>query len=55
MAGLAAHQRRPPCTSDNPGAVRYPRAIKLPLTAMPDLGVTELDARDMAAFLATLD
>jgi cytochrome c2 len=25
-----------------------------PLTAMPDLGVTERDARDMAAYLATL-
>ena len=34
--------------------LRYPRAVK-PLTAMPDLGVTEPDARDMAAFLATLD
>jgi len=26
-----------------------------PGTAMPDLGVTEIDARDMAAFLFTLD
>jgi hypothetical protein len=25
-----------------------------PLTAMPDLGVTEEDARNMAAYLATL-
>ena len=33
--------------------LRYPQAVK-PLTAMPDLGVTESDARDMAAFLATL-
>ena len=33
--------------------LRYPKAVK-PLTAMPDLGVTEADARDMAAYLATL-
>ena len=33
--------------------LRYPQTVK-PLTAMPDLGVTESDARDMAAFLATL-
>ena len=33
--------------------VRDPKAVK-PLTAMPDMGVSERDARDMAAYLATL-
>jgi mono/diheme cytochrome c family protein len=33
--------------------LRHPQAIK-PLTAMPDMGVTEADARDMVAYLATL-
>jgi mono/diheme cytochrome c family protein len=33
--------------------IRDPKAIK-PLTAMPDMGVNEADARDMAAYLATL-
>ena len=33
--------------------IRDPKAVK-PQTAMPDMGVTELDARDMAAYLATL-
>jgi mono/diheme cytochrome c family protein len=33
--------------------VRGPQAVK-PLTAMPDMGVTEADARDMAAYLGTL-
>ena len=33
--------------------VRHPKAVK-PLTAMPDMGVSEADARDMAAYLATL-
>ena len=33
--------------------LRHPQAVK-PLTAMPDLGVTEEHARDMAAYLATL-
>ncbi|MES2685417.1 MAG: c-type cytochrome [Pseudomonadota bacterium] len=33
--------------------VRDPKAVK-PLTAMPDMGVSELDARDMAAYLGTL-
>jgi mono/diheme cytochrome c family protein len=33
--------------------IRNPRGID-PLTAMPDLGVTERDARDIAAYLATL-
>ena len=33
--------------------VRDPQAVK-PLTAMPDMGVSEGDARDMAAYLATL-
>ena len=34
--------------------LRHPKAVK-PLTAMPDLGVTEAHARDMAAYLATLN
>ncbi len=33
--------------------LRAPQAVD-PRTAMPDLGVTEADARDMAAYLATL-
>lgn len=33
--------------------VRDPKSVK-PLSAMPDMGVNELDARDMAAYLATL-
>ena len=33
--------------------IRSPQSID-PLTAMPNLGVTERDARDMAAYLATL-
>jgi mono/diheme cytochrome c family protein len=33
--------------------VRDPQAVK-PLTAMPNMGVSEHDARDMAAYLATL-
>ena len=33
--------------------LRHPQAVK-PLTAMPDMGVTEAHARDMAAYLATL-
>jgi len=33
--------------------IRQPKAVK-PLTAMPDMGVSEGDARDMAAYLATL-
>jgi cytochrome c len=33
--------------------LEHPRAMK-PGTAMPDLGVTERDARDLAAYLATL-
>jgi mono/diheme cytochrome c family protein len=33
--------------------VRNPKSIK-PLTAMPDMGVSEADARDMAAYLITL-
>jgi mono/diheme cytochrome c family protein len=34
--------------------LRYPQAVDPP-TAMPDLGVTDRDARDIAAYLATLD
>jgi mono/diheme cytochrome c family protein len=33
--------------------IRSPRKVA-PLTAMPELGVTDRDARDMAAYLATL-
>ncbi|MDO8388782.1 MAG: c-type cytochrome [Polaromonas sp.] len=33
--------------------VRDPKSVK-PLTAMPDMGVSEADARDMAAYLSTL-
>lgn len=33
--------------------IRQPKTVK-PLTAMPDMGVSEGDARDMAAYLATL-
>jgi mono/diheme cytochrome c family protein len=33
--------------------VRDPKAVK-PLTAMPDMGVSEVDARDMVAYMATL-
>ena len=33
--------------------LRHPKAVK-PLTAMPDMGVSEADARDMAAYLSTL-
>jgi cytochrome c1 len=33
--------------------LRAPQQVA-PLTAMPDLGVTERDARDIAAYLATL-
>ena len=43
-----------PNTNENMVAwLRDPKAIA-PGSAMPDLGVTERDARDMAAFLATL-
>ncbi|WP_437563200.1 c-type cytochrome [Sorangium sp. So ce542] len=34
--------------------IRHPREIS-PRTAMPNLGVTEEDARDMAAYLYSLD
>ncbi|WP_411881659.1 c-type cytochrome [Polaromonas sp. YR568] len=41
-------------TPDNlVGWIRQPKNVK-PLTAMPDMGVSEGDARDMAAYLATL-
>jgi cytochrome c1 len=33
--------------------LRAPQALA-PLTAMPNLGMSERDARDIAAFLATL-
>ncbi|MDQ4075862.1 MAG: c-type cytochrome [Chloroflexota bacterium] len=34
--------------------IQSPQAVN-PLTAMPDLGVTEPEARDIAAYLYTLD
>ncbi|GII94538.1 c-type cytochrome [Sinosporangium siamense] len=34
--------------------IRHPQAVE-PGTAMPDLGVTEQDARDIAAYLLTLE
>ena len=34
--------------------LRHPQKVA-PLSAMPDLGVTEQDARDIAAYLATLE
>ena len=34
--------------------IRDPQAVE-PGTAMPDLGVSEIDARDIAAYLFTLD
>jgi mono/diheme cytochrome c family protein len=34
--------------------IRHPQAVK-PLAAMPELGVSERDARDIAAYLRTLD
>jgi cytochrome c1 len=33
--------------------LRHPQAVS-PKSAMPDLGVTEPDARDVAAYLSTL-
>ena len=33
--------------------LRHPKAVK-PQTAMPDMGVSEADARDMAAYLGAL-
>jgi cytochrome c2 len=58
LAGLARRTviaGRLPNTQDN--LVRWLRHPKLidPQTAMPDLEVSEVDARDMAAYLATLD
>ena len=34
--------------------LRHTREVD-PLTAMPDMGVSERDARDISAYLATLD
>jgi mono/diheme cytochrome c family protein len=57
LAGIAARgviAGRLPNTRENMERwLRVPRAVN-PGSAMPDLGVTERDARDMAAFLATL-
>ena len=57
LAGLAARRLiagRLPNTPENMVRwLRQPRAVD-PLTAMPDLEVTEADARDIAAYLGTL-
>jgi cytochrome c len=59
-ASLTAFSRRMyiagnlPNTPENLVAwIRSPQAIE-PGTAMPDLGVSEVDARHLAAYLATL-
>lgn len=58
LAGLARRSLiagRLPNTQDNLVAwIRAPQQIK-PDTAMPNLGVTQADASDMAAYLARLD
>ena len=57
LAGLASRNMVAGRLTNTPDNLvqwlRHPQAIK-PLSAMPDLGVTEPDARDMAAYLATL-
>jgi mono/diheme cytochrome c family protein len=54
IAGRAMIAGRLPNTFDNMVRwLREPQAVD-PLTAMPPLGVTERDARDIAAYLATL-
>ena len=57
LQGLASRSLiagRLPNTPDNMVQwLRHPKTVK-PLTAMPDMGVTDAHARDMAAFLATL-
>jgi mono/diheme cytochrome c family protein len=57
LAGIASRQMLGGVLPNSPENlvrwIREPRKLA-PLTAMPDLGVTERDARDMAAYLATL-
>jgi cytochrome c2 len=58
LAGIAQRSLiagRLPNTQDNMVKwLRRTQEVK-PLTAMPQLGVTEQDARDIAAYLAALD
>ena len=54
IAGRKYIAGRPPNNADNLARwIRDPRQVD-PLTAMPQLGVSEADARDMAAYLLTL-
>ena len=57
LAGVASRQMLGGVLPNSPeNMVRWlrdPQKIA-PLTAMPDLGVTERDAHDIAAYLATL-
>ena len=57
LAGIARRQLLAGRIANTPDAmarwIRNPQAVDA-LTAMPNLGVTERDARDIAAFLATL-
>lgn len=57
LAGVARRQLIAGQIANSPDAMvrwlRDPQRID-PLTAMPNLGVTHQDARDMAAYLATL-
>lgn len=57
LAGIARQQLIAGAIANTPDNMarwlRSPQSID-PLTAMPDLGITQRDARDMAAYLATL-
>ena len=57
LAGIARRQLIAGQIANTPEAMarwlRNPQSVD-PMTAMPNLGVTERDARDMAAYLATL-
>jgi len=57
LAGLASRRQIAGKLANTPDNlvlwVRDPKVVK-PQTAMPDMGVSEIDARDMAAYLATL-
>jgi mono/diheme cytochrome c family protein len=57
LAGIASRQMLGGVLPNSPENlvlwIRAPQKVS-PLTAMPELGVTERDARDMAAYLATL-
>ena len=58
LAGIAGRSRIAGKLANTPDNMvlwlRQTQQVK-PMTAMPQLGVTEQDARDMAAYLATLD